>query len=58
MRIVKLAAEELTEMLGYMLWLIGTIEYAYQSQVMAQHGAQTAAAKKRAARRPKSMGRF
>jgi hypothetical protein len=58
MRIVKLAVEEMTELLGYLLWLIGTIEYAYQSQVMAEHGAQTAAAKKRAGRQPKSMGRF
>ena len=57
-RVVKLAVEELVEVLGYFLWLIGTVEYAYQAQVLALREPQTAVAKRRAGRHPKSEGRY
>ena len=58
MRIVSLAVEEFVELLGYFLWLVGTIEYAYQSKVIALQEPQSAVAKRRASRQPKSEGRF
>jgi hypothetical protein len=57
-RVVKLAVEELVELSGYFLWLIGTIEYTYQSRAIALREPQPAAAKRRAGRRPRSEGRF
>ena len=57
-RIVKLAVEELTELCGYYLWLIGTIEYLFQARAIAMREPQPAAQKRRASRRPKSGGRF
>jgi hypothetical protein len=57
-RIVKLAVEEFIELSGYMLWLIGTIEYTYQAKAIALREPQAAAAKRRASRLPKSKGRF
>jgi hypothetical protein len=49
---------ELTEFAGYALWLIGTIEYSYQSFAIAKQEPQTVVAKRRAGRHPKSDGRF
>lgn len=46
-RIAKLAAEEFMELMGYYLWLIGTIEYAYQSRAITTREPQPAVAKKR-----------
>ena len=57
-RIVKLAVEEMIELMGYFLWLIGTIEYAYQARAIAFREPQPAVAKRRAGRQPKSEGRF
>lgn len=57
-RVVKLAIEEFIELSGYFLWLIGTIEYSYQAKAIALQEPQTAAAKRRAGRLPKSEGRF
>ena len=57
-RVVKLAIEEFIELSGYFLWLIGTIEYSYQTKAIALQEPQTAAAKRRAGRLPKSEGRF
>jgi hypothetical protein len=57
-RVVKLAVEELIELSAYFLWLIGTIEYAYQAKAIATQEPQTVAAKRRAGRLPKSKGRF
>ncbi len=34
-RVVKVAVEEIIESTGYLLWLIGTIEYAIQSRAVA-----------------------
>jgi hypothetical protein len=57
-RVVKLAIEEFIELSAYFLWLIGTIEYTYQAKAIAMQEPQTAAAKKRAGRLPRSEGRF
>ena len=57
-RVVKLAVEEFIELLGYFLWLIGTIEYTYQARAIAMREPQPVAAKRRAGRFPKSEGRF
>jgi len=57
-RVVKLAVEEMTELLGYFLWLIGTIEYTFQARALAFREPQAAVAKRRAGRQPKSEGRF
>jgi len=57
-RVVKLAIEEFIELSGYFLWLIGTIEYTYQAKAIAFQEPQSAAAKRRKGRLPKSEGRF
>ena len=57
-RIVKLAVEEFIELIGYLLWLIGTIEYTYQARVIATREPQPASAKRRARRQPKPKGRY
>lgn len=58
LRVVKLAVEEFIELSGYFLWLIGTIEYAYQANAIAYRAPLPAAARRRASRLPKSRGRF
>ena len=35
-RIVKVAIEEFIELIGYLLWLIGSIEYALQVPVVVR----------------------
>jgi hypothetical protein len=50
-RIVKLAVEEFIELIGYFLWLIGTIEYAYQAKDIAEREPLPAAQKRREYRR-------
>ena len=57
-RIAKLAVEEFIELMGYFLWMIGTIEYTYQARAIAMREPQAAASKRRAGRFPKSEGRF
>jgi hypothetical protein len=57
-RIVKLAVEEMIELMGYYLWLIGTIEYSYQARAIAFREPQHVVAKRREGRKPKSEGRF
>ena len=42
-RIVKLAVEEFIELIGYFLWLIGTIEYTYQARAIAMREPQPVA---------------
>jgi hypothetical protein len=46
-RIVKLAVEEFIELIGYLLWLVGTIEYTYQVRSMSARDPQPAAVKRR-----------
>ena len=50
-RVVKLAVEEFIELSGYFLWLIGTIEYAYQARAIASREPQPAAQRRRRKRR-------
>ena len=57
-RIAKLAVEEFIELIGYYLWLIGTIEYTYQAKAIAEQEPVPAAAKRRRGRVPRSEGRF
>ncbi len=57
-RIIKVAIEDFIELMGYFLWLIGTIEYTYQARAIAFREPQPAAARRRAKRIPKSEGRF
>lgn len=57
-RVMKLAVEDFIELLGYFLWLIGTIEYTYQARAIAFREPQPAATKRREKRFPKSEGRF
>ena len=57
-RIVKLAVEEFIELMGYYLWLIGTLEYAYQARAIAARDPQPAVNRRREGRKPKSEGRF
>lgn len=49
--IVKLAVEEFIELVGYLLWLIGTIEYVYQSKALLEREPKPAAVKRREYRR-------
>ena len=46
-RVAKLAVEEFIELMGYFLWLIGTIEYAYQARAITTREPQPAVAKRR-----------
>lgn len=57
-RIAVVAAGEFIELVGYCLWLVGTIEYVQQARAIGQQEPQTVAAKRREGRRPKSEGRF
>lgn len=50
-RVVKLAVEEFIELIGYFLWLIGTIEYVYQAKALAEREPLPAAQKRREYRR-------
>lgn len=50
-RMVKLAVEEFIELIGYLLWLIGAIEYAHQVRSMSARDPQPAAVKRRQTQR-------
>ncbi len=50
-RIVKLAVEEFIELIGYLLWLIGAIEYTYQVHSMSMRDPRPLAVKRRQTRR-------
>lgn len=50
-RLVKLAVEEFIELIGYLLWLVGSIEYTYQARMLAEREPQPAAVRRRQARR-------
>ena len=50
-RVVKLAVEEFIELIGYFLWMIGTIEYVYQAKALAEREPIPAAKKRREYRR-------
>jgi hypothetical protein len=57
-RVVKLAVEEFIELGGYFLWLIGSIEYAYQARAIAYREPQPAAQRLREKRRHDAEGEF
>jgi hypothetical protein len=57
-RVAKLAVEEFIELLGYFLWLIGTIEYTYQARAIAYREPKPAAQRLRQKRRHDREGRF
>lgn len=57
-RIAKLAVEEFIELIGYFLWLIGTIEYAYQARAIAYRKPRPAAQRRRKKRRQDKEGSF
>ena len=50
-RIVKVAVEEFIELIGYLLWLIGSIEYTYQVRSLSMRDPQPVAVKRRQTRR-------
>ena len=57
-RIALLAAEEFIELIGYILWLIGTIEYAYQARAIAYREPISAAQRLRQKRRHDKEGQY
>ena len=57
-RVVKLAVEEFIELIGYFLWMVGTIDYAFQARAIAFRDLQSAARKRRDKRRHDAEGRF
>jgi len=57
-RVVKLAVEEFIELIGYFLWLIGAIEYAYQARAIAYRDPQPAVQRRREKRRHDAEGEF
>ena len=57
-RAVKLAVEEFIELIGYLLWLIGTIEYVYQARAIALAEPQPAAVRRRKHRREEGQRHF
>jgi hypothetical protein len=57
-RIIKLAVEEFIELIGYFLWMIGTIEYAFQARAIAMADPQPAIRRLREKRRHDAEGNF
>jgi len=57
-RVIKLAIEEFIELVGYFLWMIGTIEYTFQARAIAYRKPQAAARRLRDKRRQEAAGRF
>ncbi|MCG8370792.1 MAG: hypothetical protein MJA32_09810 [Proteobacteria bacterium] len=58
LRVIKLAVEEFIELSGYFLWMIGTVEYAFQARAIAYREPQPAARRRRDKRRHDAEGRF
>lgn len=57
-RVINLAIEEFIELVGYFLWMIGTIEYALQARAIAYRQPQAAARRRRDKRRQDSASGF
>lgn len=57
-RVIKLAIEEFIELIGYFLWMIGTVEYALQARAIAYREPQPAARRLRDKRRSDSERTF
>jgi hypothetical protein len=56
-RVIKLAIEEFIELIGYFLWMIGTIEYAFQARAITMAEPLPAAVLRRRRRRRDARGR-
>ena len=56
--VVKVAVEEFIELIGYLLWLIGAIEYTYQARAIAYREPQPAAQRLRQKRRHDQEGQY
>jgi hypothetical protein len=56
--VAKVAIEEFIELIGYFLWMVGTIEYAFQARAIAYKEPQPAARRRRDKRRQDSEGQF
>ncbi len=57
-RVTKLAIEEFIELMGYFLWMIGTVEYAFQARAIAYKAPEPAAQRRRQKRRHDAEGKF
>lgn len=53
-RVIKLAVEEFLELLGYLFWLIGTIEYTYEAKELAFQPQRPADRRRRKSRRQRA----
>jgi hypothetical protein len=53
LRVTKLAIEEFMELMGYYLWMVGTIEYAFEARAIAYREPRPAARRRRDTRRRK-----
>ena len=51
LRVTKLAIEEFIELIGYFLWMVGTVDYAFQARAIAYREPQPAARRRREQRR-------
>jgi hypothetical protein len=56
--VVKVAVEEFIELIGYMLWLVGAIEYTYQARAIAYREPIPAAQRRRQKRRHEKQGQY
>ncbi len=56
-RVAKLAVEEFIELIGYFLWLIGTIEYTYEARDIAYKEPRPLAQRLREQRRRLQSGK-
>ncbi len=57
-RVAKLAIEEFIELIGYLFWLIGSIEYTYQARAIAYKEPVPLAQRLREQRRRLKTGKF
>lgn len=57
-RVTKLAIEEFIELIGYFLWMIGTVDYAFQARAIAYREPQPAARRRRNRRRRDAERKF
>jgi preprotein translocase subunit SecY len=57
-RVVKIAVEEFIELIGYLLWFIGSIEYTYQARAIAFKEPVPLAKRLREQRRRLKSGKF
>lgn len=57
-RVAKVAVEEFIELMGYLLWLIGAIEYTYQARAIAYKEPVPLAKRLREQRRRMKSGKY